>query len=770
MSKMATTNVFLFQVFIPFVLFLIGEWIGCSYHLKISTSIKTFGWIFSITVGLYIHRKIISYKIQTCTYTTFAIFAIYTSYLTTSTDDYKTSLNSYVNIFVCILWTQVWNFFDNSWLKFSIYFKRKWISVFVMFYLWCMCFIGLFIVGCIILIIFKAHSIAILQSKHTYVTFNKAEFIRQNLNVELKQANPGDSIRIDTDYNQSLYKNDKRFPICKRLFRRYFGEDVKMECSWPIEFVKILNYETKWTHNGKQIAHSIRKKTTSLSGNNRSDTLSIFIISKSDYGKYQLWVSGQSKKNYIQKYRKINYMIAFMVLTPIYKMISYVYVPVGNGLVLDYQVDYSFETNVTGWEYKIENSLTGTSAFREKYDRLFDGCSLLSYLLMQLLIAMVGRNDTINKPTISQMTNKEINVIAILCTTEVLYGKHYIQMSREFYNETSNTKQNVTTALNFVYIVLPAESINIYNMNYDKYNTTLKVEDIESSDILYESRIWLIRQIIEVILFSLSAYHILKLCKYYTNQFDRQWVSTALLKSCGVKYSSCNSLGYISKENEWHIYEYDVLLISTENDNDFAKSIITCLEDKGYKVCVPDRDFKAGMSMFSLFSKAVQTSYTIVVICSEDFLKDSFLNGIVFGDFIMSMSIDGKINDKNILLVIKDNCYIPNAFKKKYEFLDTLGTFPLSRSNKRQLYNWIESRILLIRYKTIFVVFRFIILCLNHFSLLLLANIIVLHFFEKYSELTLLSSEFMSNAFYFVLFSIFCSQLAVMKYGRRIKL
>lgn len=139
MSKMATTNDFLFQVFIPFVLFLIGEWIGYSDHLKISTSIKTFGWILSITVGLYIHR-IISNEIQTCTYITFAIFVIYTSYLKTRTDDYKTSLNSYVSIFVCILWTQFWNFFNNSWLKFSIYFKRKWISVFLMFYLWCMFF------------------------------------------------------------------------------------------------------------------------------------------------------------------------------------------------------------------------------------------------------------------------------------------------------------------------------------------------------------------------------------------------------------------------------------------------------------------------------------------------------------------------------------------------------------------------------------------------------------------------------------------------------
>ncbi|CAC5386282.1 unnamed protein product [Mytilus coruscus] len=223
-----------------------------------------------------------------------------------------------------------------------------------MFYLWCLCLICLYVLGYIILIVFKAYSTVILQSKHSYVTFNEAEFLRLNLNVELKQANPGDSIRFDIDYNQSLYKNDKRFPICKRLFRRYFGEDVKMECKWPIEFVKILNYETKWTHNGKEMAHSIRKKTTSLSGDIRSKTLSIFIISKSDYGKYQLWVSGQSTENYIQKYRKITYIIAFMVLTPIYQMISYVYVPVGNGLVLDYQVDYSFETNITGWEYKIE--------------------------------------------------------------------------------------------------------------------------------------------------------------------------------------------------------------------------------------------------------------------------------------------------------------------------------------------------------------------------------------------------------------------------------
>ncbi|VDI31710.1 Hypothetical predicted protein [Mytilus galloprovincialis] len=623
--------------------------------------------------------------------------------------------------------------------------------------------------------VFNTHRSVIISSKHSYVTFNKAEFLRLNLNVELKYAHPGDSIRFDMDNNQSLYKNDIRFPICKRLFRRYIGEDVTIECKWDIKFVNILNYETKWTHNGKEIAHSIRKKITSISGEYIFETLRILLISGGDYGKYQLWVSGHPTENHIKEYRKINYMIAYMFLTPIHHMISYVYVPVGNGLILDYQVDYSFETKIVGWEYKIENSLTGTKALHEKYDRLFDGCSLFSYILMQTLMTILGGKYHINKPNTSRMTNNVINVNAILCTTEVLYGKHSINILREFYNETEKSKQIVTTALNFVYIVLPAESFNMYNINYEKYNTTLKVEDIERSDLIHESRIWFIRQIIEIVSVIVSAFYILKFCKYYTYLFDTHWVSTIYttwFNRGKVEHLSNNGLGNIFNENEWHNYEFDVLVISTENDNDFImkNSIITCLEDIGYKVCFPERDFKAGKSMFRLFSKAVQISYTIVVVCSKDFMHDSFINEIVFGDFIMSMYKDGKINNKNILLVIKDDCNIPNVLMRKFEILDTIETFPTTRSIKRQLCIWIKSRIPPIKNMTMFAISCVICLYLNILSVVLLTMIIILRIIETYSELTLLSSRFMSDTYLILLITIFCTQLAVMKYGRRMKI
>ncbi|CAC5387578.1 unnamed protein product [Mytilus coruscus] len=300
-----------------------------------------------------------------------------------------------------------------------------------------------------------------------------------------------------------------------------------------------------------------------------------------------------SKKSYVTlnevelEFTRLNVNVDLKQANP-GESIRYVF---GNGLVLDYQVDYSFETKLISWEYKIENSFTGKTALNEKYDRLFDGCSLFSYLILHTLIAFVD--------------------------------------------------------------VLPAES---YDINYEKYKAT---QTVKLSDLLSEVRNWQTRQIFEIILFAMSTFAILKLCLYYTCQYETNWLSSLcnVWRKGGGKvnlYDNC--LGNIVNENDLNNYIYDVIIISTENDHDFIidNAIITCLESKGYKVCVPDRDFDAGISRFLLFSNAIQISKTIVVVCSEEFLKDSFLNKIVFGDFIMSMSEDGKINGKNIFLIIKD--------------------------------------------------------------------------------------------------------------------
>lgn len=406
---------------------------------------------------------------------------------------------------------------------------------------------------------------------------------------------------------------------------------MKIECKLSKEFDKVVNHKTKWTHNGKELANSHKRKMFSNHGTYIIETLSMFLLDKDDFGKYQLWVSGIPSDNNRREYNKINYMVALMRLSHITDSTRHINVPVGNGLLLFAHINYFFETEVLNLEYKIDSTLIGATSLDKNSERLFSGCSIFSFLFLPTAISLLRRNYDINKPLLVKESNKVISVSAVLCTTELSLGKHSIYVTRVFYNESTKTKQIVTTQLRPTFIVIPIESYNIYNKSYEKYNDK-RFEDVDKSDILDEAKMLLFRQLLEIIMLIVIVFTLLIFCRYSIRQFNKHVISKIsmyifYLAGFEVESSGKYYLGNIVNENTYrYCYAYDVLILSTQDDNKFIteNSIITCLENRDYTVCFPERDFDAGNSIFQLFSKAIRNSNTIITVCSKSFLEDDF--------------------------------------------------------------------------------------------------------------------------------------------------
>lgn len=72
-------------------------------------------------------------------------------------------------------------------------------------------------------------------------------------------------------------------------------------------------------------------------------------------------------------------------------------------------------------------------------------------------------------------------------------------------------------------------------------------------------------------------------------------------------------------------FEYDVFLSFADDDKEFAQKILRePLERKGYRVLLHLTDFIAGMTIEDNIVRAVNTSRTVIFVCSERFNQSIF--------------------------------------------------------------------------------------------------------------------------------------------------
>lgn len=191
---------------------------------------------------------------------------------------------------------------------------------------------------------------------------------------------------------------------------------------------------------------------------------------------------------------------------------------------------------------------------------------------------------------------------------------------------------------------------------------------------------------------------VLTLCTCFIYLLDKYLVQTICrytMRLAGIEIQSSSDAYLRNIANEYALEcDYDVLILSTDNDKDFItnNSIVSCLEEKDYKVCFPESDLNAGGSVIDIYQKVINSSKIIIVVYSKAFLEDCFMHKIVLEGMITSVSEDSKKCDKSIFFIIKDECNIPN-FLGKYEFLDTRQMFSKRNHIRRQLYAWMEGKV-----------------------------------------------------------------------------
>ncbi|CAC5387559.1 unnamed protein product [Mytilus coruscus] len=305
-------------------------------------------------------------------------------------------------------------------------------------------------------------------------------FIKVNANV--KEQN----VSSDSFDRGRTYTFDKRFPICKRKLKQYIGEDLKLSCLW--HFIHMNNhqsteYNARWTLNGSGIVNSDRITLTSFTIEHfYSDILRVSSIDKNDYGEYQLWISFNETNDKIQNNRNTYYMIAQMFLIQADDILNYVYVPVGNAVLLRYMFPFDnliAKGNFSSIECQIESKLIGKITFTNQSERFSQGCSRFTYIVLTLFD--INRADCAT-------TDGQGNCNFYMCTSSISFGKHSIIFMGTIFNVTTKLNQRVEVVLPTKYIVLSEETN--YSNNQSEYQV---VKDINEIDLSYEEKHLFIR-------------------------------------------------------------------------------------------------------------------------------------------------------------------------------------------------------------------------------------------------------------------------------------
>lgn len=368
-------------------------------------------------------------------------------------------------------------------------------------------------------------------------------------------------------------------------------------------------------------------------------------------------------------------------------IISYVYVPVGNIVLLRYIFPFEGSGGNFSFEYSIQSKLIGETSLSTQLERFAKGCSIITQL--------VHRNIEINQIKFWMFDNHVSQVL--LCTPSISFGKHSIIGNRTFFNQITQSKQSVQFVLPYTYIIMLESPYIIETKSYDKYQTTKDINLIDLSD---EEKLLYIRNIDEswnlILLYGLSIF-LVRILHIYMIKIHYILCTVVLRyvfrfpdKICSNSYKS--SLGNIN-DNPTENYKgkTDILIISEETDHEFMKKISTCLEKDQYKICVPARDFDAGTSTFELYFTAIKDTVSIIVICSKDFINDPFLHNIVFNDFILGISEYGAMQNNKILLIRSFDCIIPRVLGNKYIIINAEEDPTEEKDTLRKICKWADT-------------------------------------------------------------------------------
>lgn len=418
-----------------------------------------------------------------------------------------------------------------------------------------------------------------------YISNIDAELQLHNPETILGRLNAADGIpiTIPNSFDRGkTYTFDKQFPICRRKLKKYTGEDLKLSCHWHMNNHESTEYNARWTLNGTGIINSDRITITSFTTEHfYSDILRVSEIDKNDYGEYQLWISFDETNDKIQNNRNTYYMIAIMFLIQADDILNYVYVPVGNAVLLRYMFPFHnliANGNFSSIECQIESKLLGKIKFTKQSKRFSKGCSIFTNIVLWLFD--INRADCTT-------TDGQTNCNFYMCTPSVSFGKHSIIFMRNYFNVTTKLNRHVEVVLPTKYIILPEESN--YSNNQNEYQM---VKDINEIDLSYEEMYLFLRKIFEwILVLSIYCFSIV-FCRILLKKINEFFFNISSILSRYVlgtesefnmfrNKSNIGCLGNIIENPlNSNMQKKHITIISTDQDNEFMTKIVSVLEKK----------------------------------------------------------------------------------------------------------------------------------------------------------------------------------------------
>lgn len=437
---------------------------------------------------------------------------------------------------------------------------------------------------------------------------------------------------------------------------------------------------TKWTRIGLNHVEYNLNQTRHIESleQYQTESFSINLIKSEDFGVYYVWYS-QIYENIIH-----SHLVCKFELKKSKVMTEYIQVPVGSFLILGNHIFHTF-ANVSDLTVVYNVKSVALGRINLTTNAISSECSYWTNIY---------RNYRTNNYTLSFNVVEHMVIInGGTCVSSKLYGLHYISIVRKLFNETPTSRRYIgeeEVIFRHQYLVHPGRTL--LNVLYKKESNNFTENDFPSiSDIIYEERMWTIRQGLEgtvIIVFILASW--LLVLKLYKNVFVVASALRNFLRKVDIiEGEYCSDF----IDDIEFVEDIDCLVISAENERQYNNLISSCLEEEDYIVCIPDRDFDVNGQSIKLYSQAISTALSIIIICSTDLVHDSFLNEFVITDIILNRLEDKSIREKTILIIKTDSQRLSLLECKQVQSLDFSKNFLSETDKKDMILSWARSKL-----------------------------------------------------------------------------
>ncbi|XP_053376672.1 uncharacterized protein LOC123529998 [Mercenaria mercenaria] len=522
-----------------------------------------------------------------------------------------------------------------------------------------------------------------LYKDENYPAYVKEIFV-QNMEGKFTLQTSTKEIHKDSSGSYLPYNNRSVF--------RYIGEDVEISCSYL--YNNSTAFRTIWIKNGKQLAKSnryifnlnISRDTSNESKQWYSVNLMfrISLLSKYDFGKYECVLVTSEILQTTNLYQ--NKMIKKMLIISVYHIeeltpqTKIMYREVGSLILsVGYFYYHMFENDDISVEYTINNR-----PIREVCGGyITQVCSVGSRLRRLFATRNINSITDEGLPEISAYSYDGLDIYSTLvkfCMCKNGYGIHRVLFHRRVYLKSKNTHKILEFQHPYAVVMLPHTRMSLFRYFDDEYlykdiekhilnGTDLDIIERKINELLNfisanEEKVFSIANLVQSLV-SLTILFIFNLLlSMFINLYFR-WFIKFPVRRYIYQPLPCN-------QPQLHIayQEYDLIVSHSDADLFFVSSVLVpFLENECHlHVCLPDRDFHPGKSIFRLYADAFSKSRKIIVVLSSGYLGDTQCSDLQLEHLIMPMLYEGRKGKHDVLFIkYDDRCRLPEPLRWNFD-------------------------------------------------------------------------------------------------------